>query len=120
MVSMNTIVDNKKFQPIAVFTAMLVSVNVFRGVKVFTFIALAMIFISGMLMALNIYSDKKHRIKNSVIEFAYVIIVYLTISYMPTYIRSFYSILLVIIEYAIYILYINPKFMNRKLVYSTK
>lgn len=114
---MNTIIDHKRFQPIAVFTAMLVSVNVFTGVKVFTIIALAMAIISAILMARNIYRDE-NRIKNFTIEFLYVIIIYLTILYMPIYIKSFYSTVLVIIIYSVYVLYINPKFMNRKLVYG--
>ena len=120
MVSMNTVVDNKKFQPIAIFTAMLVSLNVFRGVKIFTLIALLMAFLSVLLMAVNIYSDRKNKIKNSIIELVYVIVVYLTIRYMPVYIRSFYSVVLVIIEFSVYVLYINPKLMNRKLIYSIK
>lgn len=117
---MNTVVDNKKFQPIAIFTAMLVSVNVFCGVRIFTLIALTMTFLSALLMAVNICSDKEHKVKNSIIEFVYVIVAYVTIRYMPVYIRAFYSVVLVIIEFSVYVLYINPKFMNRKLVYRIK
>lgn len=117
---MNTIIDNKKFQPIAIFTTMVVSVNAFQGVKIFTIVALLLTLISGIFMAINIYKDKEQRLKNSIIEFSYVLLIYFTIKYMPTYIRTFYSIFIVIVEYGIYVLYVNPKFMNRKLIYSIK
>lgn len=119
-VSMNTFIDNKKFHPIAIFTAMLACVNVLKGEKIFTFIALMTIFLFGFLMAMNIYNDKEHRVKNSIIEFVYVIVIYFTIRYMPVYIRAFYSVVLVIIEFSVYVLYVNPTFMNRKLVYRIK
>lgn len=117
---MNTIIDHKKFQPIAIFTAMLVSVNIFQGVRIFTVISLGMTFLSGFLMAVNICGDKEYKVKNSIIEFIYVLVIYFTIRCMPVYIRAFYSVLLVIIEFSVYVLYINPNFMNRKLVYSIK
>lgn len=117
---MNTIIDNRNFQPIAIFTAMLVSVNVFRGVRIFTLIALMMTFLSGLFMSVNIYKEREHRGKNSIIEFVYVLVVYFTIRYMPGYIRDFYSVVLVVIEFSVYVLYINPKFMNRILVYRIK
>lgn len=114
---MKVIFDNKQFQPITTFTAMLICVHLLKGIKIYTIVLLLIIFVSAGSMCKNLYDTNEYRIRNFIIEFFYIVCIYLTIKYMPAYIRGFYSTVLVILEYSIYVLYINPKFMNRTLVY---
>lgn len=114
-----TIRNQKYFQPITIFTAMLISLFSFRAIKVFSLAVLIATFISATIMAINIYKDdKRDKAKNSLIEFLYALSIFLIMRYLPQYITYFYSGILVILIYLIYVLYINPKIMNRALIYK--
>jgi hypothetical protein len=92
-----TIRNQKYFQPITIFTAMLISLFSFRAIKVFSLAVLIATFISAIIMAINIYKDDKHdKAKNSLIEFLYALSIFLIMRYLPQYITYFYSGILVI------------------------
>lgn len=117
---MNIIVNQKVFQPITIFTVSVVCLNTLKESKIFTAIVLLLAFISAILMAKNIFKYRERRKINFVIELVYVLIIYSTIIYMPTYVRIFYSVTIVVIEYSLYVLWINPVIMNRKLVFKVE
>lgn len=110
-----TIIEHKYFQPITIFTAMIISLFSFKGIKIFSIAVLIVTFSSATIMAINIYKD---RAKNSLIEFLYALSIFLIMRYLPQYITYFYSGILVILIYLIYVLYINPKIMDRALIYK--
>ena len=114
-----TIIEHKYFQPITIFTAMIISLFSFKGIKIFSFAVLIVTFSSATIMAINIYKDdKRDKAKNSLIEFLYALSIFLIMRYLPQYITYFYSGILVILIYLIYVLYINPKIMDRALIYK--
>lgn len=117
---MNTIVNQKVFQPITIFTVSVVCLNTLKESKIFTAIVLLLAFISAILMVKNIFKDRERRKINSVIELVYVLIICSTIIYMSAYVRTFYSVIIVVIEYTLYVLWINPFIMNRKLVFKAE
>lgn len=65
-----TIIEHKYFQPITIFTAMIISLFSFEGIKIFSLAVLIVTFSSATIMAINIYKDdKRDKAKNSLIEF---------------------------------------------------
>lgn len=48
----------------------------------------------------------------------YVMVIFSIMKFTPIYLYTFYSVILSIIVYSIYILIINTQFMDRKLVYK--
>lgn len=108
--------DEKVLQPIANFTAMTICFHTLKEDKIFSVCLLIIISVSVVRMAINIFHDKKHRSKNALIEFAYVLIVNLTMIYLTPLITGFYSACLVIAECVIYAYVINPKYMHRNLI----
>lgn len=100
------------------YTAMIISNHLFTKVPIFSFIVTVLIYYNAILMAKNIYEDKisNNRFRNALIELAYCLIILFTINTISDYIGNFYSVILVIIEFLLYIFIINPKFMNRIIV----
>lgn len=76
--------------------------------------------LSAVVMAINIFkeSNSSQRFKNALIELTYCLMIYLTMNYLSMYIGNIYSSLLAIIECVIYLNFINPKLMNRKIFFN--
>lgn len=108
--------EQKLCWPIVRFTSMTICFHTLKEDKIFSLCLLLIIFVSAVRMAINIYHDKQHLLKNALIELTYVFIVNLTMIYLVPIITGFYSGCLVIVEFVIYVHIINPKYMHRKLI----
>lgn len=117
---MKNSINNKIFQPITFYTAMMICLYLFVNSTLFTTIILILIFLSAVVMAINIFkeSNSSQRFKNALIELTYCLMIYLTMNYLSMYIGNIYSSLLAIIECVIYLNFINPKLMNRKIFFN--
>lgn len=115
-------INNKIFQPITIYTALVISFYLFINSPLFSKIVLVLIFISALFMAINTFKEKNssQRVKNTLFELMYCVLVYITMKYGSRYIGNVYSSLLVVIEYLIYINIVNPKLMNRQIFTSIK
>lgn len=98
---------------------------VFMKSKVDTYFIILQIIILGVcshFVARNHkYEDNlKQRNKNIVIELVYCVIMAITCVWAITSHKNYIGTVLIIILYIVNILYVNPKYMNRKLVFSKK
>lgn len=114
---MKNSINNKIFQPITLYTSMMISLYLFTNSALFTVMFLGLTLLSGIIMAINIFKEKdsSQRFKNALLELMYCTLIYFTLRYVSIYIGNIYSSLLVITEYVIYLNIINPKLMNRKI-----
>lgn len=115
---MRNSINHKIFQPITIYTSMMISFYLFVNSPIFSIIVLGLIFISAVFMAINVFKEENssQRFKNTLLELIYCLLVYITMNYVTIYIGNIYSSLLVIIEYVIYLNIINPQLMNRQIL----
>lgn len=102
------------FTLITLYTALVISLGLFKNSILFTKVGTMGALLSAILMCSNILRwDRKHRLRNILFELSYILFIYGVVNHLSDSIGNVFSSLPVIGIYVIYIVYINPKYMNR-------
>jgi len=112
------IIDQKVFQPIALYTSMVISIILFTNSDIFTFIMYGLLVAAACRMGFNILviENSSLRFRNSLIELTYCISIYLISMIVNKYMGNIISSLAIILIFTIYILRINPLVMQRHII----
>lgn len=112
------IIDQKVFQPIALYTSMVISIILFTNSDIFTFIMYGLLVAAACRMGFNILviENSSLRFRNSLIELTYCISIYLISMIVNKYMGNIISSLAIILIFTIYILRINPLIMQRHII----
>lgn len=107
----------KIFQPIVTYTAFMILFGIKTNDKGFYLFMSVLILIPGIFMAWNILSDKdiKQRRINIRIELLYCLLIYFIMNFVAMAIGNIFSGIISIVCCVIYLMIINPRFMNRKI-----
>lgn len=109
--------DRVLFIPISIYTAMVISLGLFKNSMLFTKVALLVTLVSAVAMGVNaMKSEAKYRLRISIGDFLYCILIYFTIDHISFFIKNIYASLLAILIYVVYVVYINPKFFKRTMI----
>lgn len=105
------------FHPIALCSAMIISYHAFPGVPIFSAGVLVLASLAGLAMAKNLYCLPQRRLQNAFIEVVYLGVLDSIMRFLPW--PAFYRSALAIAVYAVYVLVVNPRWMDRPLVTRT-
>lgn len=106
--------------PICTYTAGIILMSTQSNDKLYFFYTVIIVFISAICMAINIWkSEPQKRFKNSILELGYCLFLY-SLMRLLTPLGNIISSFLIIVTCVIYIDKINPIFMGRNLLKTSK
>lgn len=106
----------KQGEPIVLFTLVAILFFFLQGVPAISYLFLAIVIFNAFKMAKNIKADPCLKKSSAVIELIYILLVFLALNYLTPMLGKFMTGAIVIALMAIYIGFINPKWLGRTLV----